>query len=622
MPEHEMQAAEIHELALEAEVANDKPKDPDQLNPGLAFAAPRGGAAANEKVDDSRRDSETAFSETPDEEEPTEQEKQTLRRIGETLPVAAWLVAIIELSERFTFYGCQGLFQNYVQRPLDGSLGRGALGRGHQTATALTTFFSLWCYVTPILGAVVADQYLGKYKTLIVFACVYIVGLLILVLTSLPVALEHGAGMGGFVAAILIIGIGTGGIKANVAPLIADQYQRKKMAIKTIVKTGERVIIDPAVTIQRIYLIFYCCINIGALSLLATPYMERDIGFWSAFLLCLCMFVVGLTALVLGRKQYIVRPPQGSIITDAFKAIWIMFKYRNMNAPKPSYQEEFGRKHPTPWDDLFIDELKRALQACKVFVFYPIYWAVYSQFSGNFVSQAAQMNGHGIPNDLMQNFDPIAILVFAALIDRVLYPAFRKYGIKFRPISRITFGFLIASMSMLYAAVLQHFIYKTGPCFGSPLKCEAAKVAGTNTLLPNNIHIAIQTPAYIFIGISEIFASVTGLEYAYMKAPPSMKSFVQAMYLLTNAVGYAISEAFIPLVGDPKIMYLFTGLCAGSFVVGVVFWVVFHKYDALEDQNNAMDAKHQDLENKRAINSTGMDEESGRDVRRVNKREG
>ena len=68
------------------------------------------------------------------------------------------------------------------------------------------------------------------------------VGLLILLLTSLPVSLEHGAGLGGFIAAILVIGVGTGGIKSNVSPLIADQYQRKKMAIKTIAKTGERVI--------------------------------------------------------------------------------------------------------------------------------------------------------------------------------------------------------------------------------------------------------------------------------------------------------------------------------------------------------------------------------------------
>lgn len=135
--------------------------------------------------------------------------------------------------------------------------------------------------VTPIFGAIVADQYLGRYRTIVLFGFVYTVGLLILFLTSLPIALQNGAGMGGFIAAILIIGIGTGGIKSNVSPLIADQYERKRMAIHTL-KTGERIILDPAVTIQRIYMVFYVCINIGSLSLLATPYMERDVGFWSA----------------------------------------------------------------------------------------------------------------------------------------------------------------------------------------------------------------------------------------------------------------------------------------------------------------------------------------------------
>ena len=82
------------------------------------------------------------------EERPTEEEKKTLRHIGEPLPKAAFLVAIVELCERFTYYGASGIFQNYVQRPLDGSLGRGALGMGHQGATGLTTFFQFWCYGT------------------------------------------------------------------------------------------------------------------------------------------------------------------------------------------------------------------------------------------------------------------------------------------------------------------------------------------------------------------------------------------------------------------------------------------------------------------------------------------
>ncbi|KAG9230292.1 putative peptide transporter PTR2 [Amylocarpus encephaloides] len=600
MAEHNMQAAEVHELVVEHEVGEKRRHslDPNHVNLDLGFTAPSG----KEKME-MLRSPHASDSETPDDEEPNDFEKKTLRRVGENLPMAAWLIAIVELSERFTFYGCQGIFQNYVQRPLDGSLGRGALGQGHQAATGLTTFFSFWCYVTPIGGAILADQYIGKYWAIVCSCGVYLVGLMVLLFTSLHPSLEHGAGLGGFIAAILIIGIGTGGIKSNVSPLIADQYTRKRMAVKTL-PTGERIILDPAVTIQRIYMVFYTCINIGALSLLATPYMERDIGFWSAYLLCLCMFAVGTTVVILGRKFYVVRPPQGSVITDAFKAIWIMIKNRNMDAPKNSLADDFGRAGVVyPWNDLFIDELKRALIACRVFVFYPIYWVVYGQFSGNFVSQAAQMRGHGIPNDLMQNFDPISIIVFVPILDRFIYPLLQKLRIPFRPITRISFGFIVASMSMLYAAVLQHFIYQAGPCYGHPL-CDASLDAD-GVAHGNNIHIAIQTPAYMLIGISEIFASVTGLEYAYMKAPPSMKSFVQAMYLLTNAFGSAIGEAFIPLVGDPKIMWLFTGLCVGSFSVGIIFWLLFHHLDAQEDEMNELDAKHEDLDNKQALAATG-----------------
>lgn len=84
-------------------------------------------------------------------ERPTDEEKKTLRHVGEPLPKAAFLVAIVELCERFTYYGASGIFQNYVQRPLDGSLGRGALGMGHKGATGLTTFFQFWCYGMCIL---------------------------------------------------------------------------------------------------------------------------------------------------------------------------------------------------------------------------------------------------------------------------------------------------------------------------------------------------------------------------------------------------------------------------------------------------------------------------------------
>ncbi|KAI2085171.1 peptide transporter ptr2 [Ophidiomyces ophidiicola] len=577
MADHESEAAQLHQQF-------NRGTEPAHQTKDMA-----GGSLDKEMAVDSNS-LETGYKKeadgpTADGDEPTEEEKRTLKHVAESLPISAWLVAVVELSERFTYYGMQGLFQNYVQRPLDGTLGRGALGLGHQAATGLTTFFQFWCYVTPILGAIVADQYLGKYMAIFYFCIVYIVGLMILLFTSLPIALQNGAGLGGFIAAIVVIGIGTGGIKSNVAPLIADQYKRKTMAIKTMTN-GERVIIDPALTIQRIYMIFYACINIGSLSLLATPYMERDVGFWSAFLLCLCVFVVGTCVLVLGRKFYVVRPPTGSIITNAFKAMGMMVANRNLDAPKPSWQAEHGHNRTLAWDDQFIDELKRALVACKVFTFYPIYWVVYGQFSGNFVSQAGQMEHHGIPNDLMQNFDPIAIIVFIPILDRIVYPILQKLHIPFRPITRITLGFVVASLAMMYAAIVQHLIYISPPCYEHPL-CDLSKVDGAAQ--GNKIHIAVQTPAYMLIGISEIFASVSGLEYAYTKAPPSMKSFVQSMYLLTNAFGAAIGEALTPVAYDPAIKWMFVGLCCASFAAGVIFWFTFHHLNAKEDDMNALD---------------------------------
>jgi len=82
------------------------------------------------------------------------------------------------------------------------------------------------------------------------------------------------------------------------------------------------------------------------------------------------------------KRFYVVRPPQGSIIPNAFKAMWIgLMSKGNIDAAKPSYQEEYGRKFKTPWDDLFVDEIKRALIATRVFLCF------HNQMTTNLVSQ-------------------------------------------------------------------------------------------------------------------------------------------------------------------------------------------------------------------------------------------
>lgn len=192
-----------------------------------------------------------------------------------------------------------------------------------------------------------------------------------------------------------------------------------------------------------------------------------------------------------------------------------------------------------------------------------------------------------MPNDFMQNFDPVSILIFTPILDRVVYPILRRMGIELRPIMRITIGFWLASLCLAYAAIVQHLIYKAGPCFESPGACPEGMDG--NSKLPNHVHIAVQTPAYVFIGLSEIFISVTGLEYAYTKAPPSMKSFVQSLYLFTNAFGSALSEALVSVAMDPKYLWMYTGVAVFAFCTGCVFWALFHHYDADEEKMYDLD---------------------------------
>jgi len=102
---------------------------------------------------------------------------------------------------------------------------------------------------------------------------------------------------------MLIFECRTGGIKANVSPLIAEQYTETTLRIKTLA-TGERVILDPAVTIQSLYNIFYWCVNIGSLSAIATVWLELKVDFWAAYLLPFCFFFIAIVVLVVGKKNY------------------------------------------------------------------------------------------------------------------------------------------------------------------------------------------------------------------------------------------------------------------------------------------------------------------------------
>ena len=69
-----------------------------------------------------------------------------------------------------------------------------------------------------------------------------------------------------------------------------------------------------------------------------------------------------------------------------------------------------------------------------------------------------------------------------------------------------------------------------------------------------------------------------------------MKSFVQSLYLFTNAIGSALNEALVPATGDPEIMWMYTGVGCASIVTGAIVWFIFHHYDDQEEAMNKLSA--------------------------------
>jgi POT family proton-dependent oligopeptide transporter len=476
------------------------------------------------------------------------------------------------------------------------------MGKGQQTATALNTFFQFWCYVTPILGAIIADQYWGKYKTILVFSTIYFFGLLILTLTSIPQAIDAGATFPGFIVSVIVIGLAAGGIKANVSPLVAEQYGVTKPFIRTIYPKNSskyaadegdlpsngatsanagavtRVIVSPQATYQKLFNMFYWGINCGSLAAIATVVIEQQVGFWASFLLPTLVFIPCIGIVLAGKKHYVKNPPRGSIFIEVFKIIKLAFKH-GLEGCKPS---KLAITNPdlagsVTWDDIFIDELRRTFRACVVFCWYPIYWVCYSQMTSNMVSMAATMQTGNVPNDIMQNINPLTLVLFIPIMDRFVYPALRKMGIPLRPIMRITLGFVFAALAMAYTAGIQALIYSTGPYFEDP--------SGTNK---NDVSAGLIVPAYVLIGISEIFASITGLEYAYKKAPEKMKSLVMAIFLFMNCFGSLLGFSLVSVAYNPKLKWMYAGIAIAMGVCAPIFYWCHGKNDATDVEDDAI----------------------------------
>ncbi|PQE29717.1 oligopeptide transporter protein [Rutstroemia sp. NJR-2017a WRK4] len=490
----------------------------------------------------------------------TNEEIETLRHVVDTIPRNVWVALAIGACERFTFYAVSAPWQNYLQNS-PGLAVPGELGLGQATATNIYNAYYFFSFLTPLLFAILSDAWLGRFKTLFFSSFVYVCGCIILFVTSFSDLTTRETKIGGLACALLLIGFGTGGVKATISPFIGrreldswimrpigtsllillagDQYPSLVPQLITL-KSGEKVIADRTLTIQYIYNVFYWLTNIASLSLIPSTYLEKLKGFWSAYLLSLCSFWTGVFFMVVWRNEFgmlrckvfwllangaqVKIPPNGNVLPKAGKALFYAARSGfNLDAAKADAQlEKHGRV--VPWNDHFIAELKRGLIACR-------------------------------------------------------------RNIPFGPIARMVTAFVTMAMAMAITAGIQKWIYNSGPCYELPLECPASG----GGKIPNQISVWAQTPIYFFLAMAEIFGFATLSEYSYSKAPKDMRSLVQALRQVTAGVGSAFGMALSPVGVNPKILYMYISLAVMMAICAPIFWLVFAKYDAVDKELDDLD---------------------------------
>lgn len=323
---------------------------------------------------------------------------------------------------------------------------------------------------------------------------------------------------------------------------------------------------------------YYGLVNVGAFFQVATSYSEKNIGYWLAYLTPGIIYFLLPILLIIIYKQTIKKPPGGSDLGKFLRVLKACFKVDNLKnfgkarfleAAKPSVLAAEGvtslSGKKINWNDGFVEDVRRTLEACQIFLFFPIYNMNDGGIGNIVTSQGGSMTTNGAPNDLLGNFNPLTIIVAIPIISYGIYPLLRKWKIHFGPIKRITLGFFLGACSTAAGAVTQYYVYKTSPCGYYATTCTV----GTGV---SPISIWVQTPQYVLSALSECFANVTALEIAYARAPKNMKGLVMSMFLFSTALSSAIQEAVAAALVDPHLIWAF----AGTSIAGIPFAALFY----------------------------------------------
>ncbi|XP_062908584.1 solute carrier family 15 member 2 isoform X1 [Mobula hypostoma] len=374
-------------------------------------------------------------------------EKAFPRLCGTNYPLSICFVVVNEFCERFSFYGMKAILTLYFTNFLHWD---------EDLSTAIYHAFSGVAYFTPVMGALMADSWLGKFKTITFLSIVYIIGHVVKSIGAIPTVGGHTIHVVLSILGLFLIAVGTGGIKPCVAAFGGDQFGDDQ--------TFER---------RRFFSFFYLSINAGSLlSTIVTPILRADVTCFGgecyalAFGVPAALMVIALVVFLSGSGMYKKLPPQGNILVEVCKCIGFSihnrWKHRSSTYPKREHWLDWANeKYPKQ----LIKEIKMVSRVLFLYIPLPMFWALFDQMGSRWTLQATRMNadfgGFIIQPDQMQTINALLIVTFIPVFDMGIYPLIAKCKINLTPLRRMTIGMMLAALSFVTAAIVELQVQNT-----------------------------------------------------------------------------------------------------------------------------------------------------------------
>ncbi|XP_064465951.1 peptide transporter family 1-like isoform X2 [Ornithodoros turicata] len=349
-------------------------------------------------------------------------------------PRAVFFIIGNEFCERFSYYGMKAILTLYLINVL--------MFEEH-TAKSTYHIFSMACYFTPVFGAMLADSYLGKFRTIFYISIIYAIGNVTLAVAATPSFVNY---VWIPMVGLALIAIGTGGIKPCVSAFGGDQFVE-----------GQET------QLEQFFSLFYLSINAGSLlSTFITPILrvQKCMGMMFCFPLAFgvpaALMVVALILFLIGKPLYRIIPPSGNVVLRVLQCIFHALKKKLTSKEKKDHWLDHAEPH---YGKDFITDIKDVLHVLVLYVPLPVFWALFDQQGSQWTLQARQMDGeimgYRVLPDQMQLANPLLILILVPVFSYGIYPLLAKCSLLKKPLQRITIGGLAAAGAFVIAGFLQ-----------------------------------------------------------------------------------------------------------------------------------------------------------------------